>query len=125
MALRQQVIKNILSRIMKGSLCQDDGFKQLSALSVFIASIYQFTINEAHAYNSLKCAETSMVPLNSLYINSHWLRNMRNQMLPSPHILCIQIPYRWEVWKRCEFHKDLNMIISVRLFGNNVLKQLT
>ena len=37
---------------------------------------------------------------------------------PSPHILCIQIPYHWEVWKRCEFHKHLNMIISVPHFGN-------
>lgn len=36
-------------------------FKQLSALSVLTASIYQLTHSEAHAYNSLKCAESYMV----------------------------------------------------------------
>lgn len=62
------------------------------SLSVFTASIFQLTYNEAHAYNSLKCEERYMVSLYSVHINSHWLRDMKNQMISSSHISCAQTP---------------------------------
>ena len=91
------------------------------AVSEFTASIYQLTYNEAHAYNSLKCAESYTVSLHSVQLTLSKEYEKSNDKLST----YFMYQTHKEVWKMCEIPEDLNMIVTVHHVGNTFFRQLT